>query len=986
MRVGLLGPLSIRGEGEIELNISAPKERAVVSLLSLRAGAIVRPTELYAALWGDEAPPSAVKTVQTYISGLRKVLPSGVIQTKGGGYQLRLGPDDVDVTRFERLHRSAAEAEGQGELRAALDRLDEAFSLWRGDPLPDLADQPLGMAEAARLSELHRAAEERSFEIRLALGQQDSLIADLEAAVGRDPMRERRWQQLMLALYRAGRQADALRAFQRLRTVLADELGLDPGEEVRSLEAAILRHDPGLAAAKPGDTEDALPKPALPSGNVTFVVSEVADGDRASATVEESPLRSVRAVMAAHGGVDISLDADTSLVVFADTAAAVAACLEVQRQLAADETPSGKPGVRMGVHMGLGRPSSDGAYASAAIYEAARICAAAHGGQVLLSSAIARILRHDLPEGSSLVDRGSFRLSGFEEPERIFQLVHPTLESSFPPLLASIAQSHNLPDIRTSFVGRVTDIEAVEELLADHPLVSVVGPGGAGKTRLAVEVGARLAGVFEGGVRLCDLSPVSDGAMVASSLRATFGLPDTAPSGGLEPVISVLRDHRALLVLDNCEHVAEAAAEVARDLLSALPDLHVLTTTRQPLGVRGERVWRLEPLPVPGPESAVDSVMKSEAVVLFENRARLTRPDFSVGERNAAAVAAICRQLEGLPLAIELAAAQVTALDPRTIADRLKSRVQDLRSRAAEPDERHRTLETAVDWSYRLLDDHGRRLLRFLSVFANGFTIDAVQAVSDASDPVELIAELVNSSLVVWDSDADRYRLLEPIRAFARSRLEAASEADVAAARHLSWCARLADSLTSGSGAPERYELFNRELDNFRAALTWAATHASPDASRLAEAVRDPIQSADGPGDESRAVWEVSVAADRTYFDRMEAEGVEFPGSAPDRTFELNGEVVSIGRASAARGIRPEIDLSAPPIDAGISHEHALLVRHGLNAWAVVDTGSTNGIFLNDATETLPLNRITPLADGDQLHLGAWTTITVRRVPSSHPS
>ena len=479
MRVGLLGPLLITGDGGNELQISARKERAVISLLALRAGSVVRPTELYAALWGDDAPGSAVKTVQTYISGLRKALPPGSIETKAGGYHLHAGPDDVDVTRFERLLRSAAEAEVQGDLRAALDGFGEAFGLWRGDPLPDLADQPLGMAEAARLSELHRTAEERTFEIRLALGEHDSLIGDLEGAVGRDPLRERRWQQLMLALYRAGRQADALRAFQRLRSVLADELGLEPGEAARNLEAAILHHDPSLGLTKPRLTQVVLPKPELPSGNVTFVVSEVADIDEGLPAVSGNPRRSVRSAMSAHGGVDVGLDVDTMFAVFADAGEAVTACLRAQRQLAAEAAPGQEPQVRMGVHIGLGRPSREGAYASAAMYEAARICAAAHGGQVLLSSDIARILRHDLPEGSSVVDRGSFMLSGFEEPERIFQLVHPALESSFPPLFASIAQSHNLPDIRSSFVGRDADIETVEKLVDEHPLVSVVGPGGA---------------------------------------------------------------------------------------------------------------------------------------------------------------------------------------------------------------------------------------------------------------------------------------------------------------------------------------------------------------------------------------------------------------------------------------------------------------------------------------------------------------------------
>ena len=381
----------------------------------------------------------------------------------------------------------------------------------------------------------------------------------------------------------------------------------------------------------------------------------------------------------------------------------------------------------------------------------------------------------------------------------------------------------------------------------------------------------------------------------------------------------------------------------------------------------------------------MDAIKENEAVVLFENRARSTRPDFTVGERNArpSLLSAVSWRDFRWPSSSPRPGRGPGPGDHRGAIEEPGA---GLGSRSAQPAERHRTLEAAVDWSYRLLDEDSRRLFRFLSVFANGFTIGAAESVSDAADPIELVSNLVNSSLMIWDSDADRYRLLEPIRAFARNRLEEASEADAAAARHLSWCARLADSLKSGPEAPDVYEVFNRELDNFRAALTWAATHASSDGPRLAEAVRDPIQPPGAAGaDGSDALWEVSVWADRSYFDRMEAEGIEFPDSAPDRTFQLTAEVVSIGRSSPARGIRPEIDLSSPPIDTGISHEHALLVRHGRSGWAVVDPGSANGVFLNESTDTLPLNKITSLADGDRIHLGAWTTITVRRVGGSAP-
>ena len=407
------------------------------------------------------------------------------------------------------------------------------------------------------------------------------------------------------------------------------------------------------------------------------------------------------------------------------------------------------------------------------------------------------------------------------------------------------------------------------------------------------------------------------------------------------------------------------------------------------------------------------------------------QPGFAVTESNADAVTDICRQLEGLPLAIELAAAQVASLSPSVVAERLSDRPQILRTGSDRGSDRHRNLEATVDWSYQLLDEESRRLLRFLSVFANGFTLDAARAVSEAADPVAVLAKLVDKSLVVWDPDASRYRILETIRAFARTRLDAAGEADIAGARHLAWCARLADGLKTSSrtaGRYEAYDLFDRELDNFRLALVWAADHSSPDGVRLADAVieqgasapeaealeshrnrrtgepgkngRAPtadvlakgepdtdkttssaapnLKPAHVPAPPAEARWEVTATADRAYFDRVHADSVDFPLVATDRHFRLAEPRAAIGRRSASRGINPDIDLSAPPTDTGISHQHAILVHQDDGTWAIIDPGSTNGVFINDSTEPLPVNRVTALTDGDRIHLGAWTTLTIR--------
>ena len=786
VRLGLLGPLEVIGDDGVELILRARKQRAVLSLLALRVNSLVRESDLIDALWGDQPVRTADKTLQTYISDLRKVLPSGTITTEPGGYRLRMAADDVDVTQFERLLRSCSDALANDDPRRALDCFNQASAWWRGRPLPDLADQIGGAAEATHLQELYEAGLERSFEARLALGEHGTLIADLETAVVAEPFRERRWQQLMLALYRAGRQPDALEAYQRLRKTLDEGFAIEPGEEVRALERAILNQDSHLDLAPTGPGVHGRPEGSLPSGNLTFLLTDVESPVRLMRRAGDTyPLlqeqqRIVRSSMSLHGGIEVDSDGNGSLVVFADAGQAVAACLDAQRSITSHEWPAGREiGVRMGLHTGIAR-LADGGYMGPSVHQAVRLCAAAHGGQILLSAETARMVRHFLPDGCSLVDRGSFMLSGSDEPERIYQLIHPDIEGSFPPLRASPAQSHNLPDTRTPFVGREFEIKAIDDLLSECRLVTIVGPGGVGKTRLAIELAARLAPRFEWGIYLCDLSPLDDAALVPAGVSAAFGVRDELALDPLESVAVMVSDHETLLLMDSCEHLIEAAGAAIEVLLSSVAGLRILATSRQPVGLDGERVLRIQPLETPGSEAELEDVRASEAVQLFESRARLVQLGFNVSDDQATVVGEICRRLEGVPLAIELAAAQVPTLALTTIAERLRIGLTVEKSSRQPAGDRHRTLEATVDWSYRLLDADARRFLRFLSVFANGFSVDAAGAVSDADDPVVMLTRLVDRSLVVWDPDATRYRLLETIRAFARARLEESGEVDLA--------------------------------------------------------------------------------------------------------------------------------------------------------------------------------------------------------------
>jgi non-specific serine/threonine protein kinase len=343
---------------------------------------------------------------------------------------------------------------------------------------------------------------------------------------------------------------------------------------------------------------------------------------------------------------------------------------------------------------------------------------------------------------------------------------------------------------------------------------------------------ARLAPGFEAGATLSDLSPLTDPSFVKATVASVFRVRDTGGADVLDAVGRELAGRRALLVLDNCEHLVEAAAAAVDRLLAVAPGLRVLATSREPLGVAGEQVWRITPLAVPDLEALVESVSVCESVRLFEDRARLALPTFSVSEQNASAVASICRHLEGLPLGIELIAARVSAMSPSAVAARLDGQVGTMAVAGRRAVERHRSLEATIDWSYQLLAEGDRRVLRGLSIFAGGFTARAVESVVDADQPVDSLAGLVDKSLVVYAADIDRYRLLETIRVFARSRLEQSDESHGVGQRHLAWCAAFADMVYRAAVTSQQARVFaevDQEIDNVRAALTWAQQQRAVD-------------------------------------------------------------------------------------------------------------------------------------------------------------
>lgn len=625
MQFGVLGPLQMRSATGDQVAVSGPRPRALLVLLLLDAGRVVSIDQLIAGQYGDDPPSGATNALQAQVSRLRRDLPDGLVEFHGTGYRLAVDPDDVDVHRFERLVREGHRLLAAGAHTKAVTTLREALGLWRGQPLADL---PNAEAQATRLEETRLAALEDLVEAELALPEGTS-VAELRRLVDEHPLRERLRGQLMRALQLAGRQAEALEEYEAARSLLADELGVDPSPELAAIHLAILRAD---TAAKP-------------------------------------------------------------------------------------------------------------------------------------------------------TRRG-------------------------------------LPAQLTSFVGR----EAELARLADLPrLVTLVGPGGTGKTRLAIEVARR------SGREVCfaDLAPLHDDNedQLAAAVLAALGLREAGfEPAGVDPVrkLTAALDHDLLLVLDNCEQVVEAAAGLVRTLLDAAPHLHVLATSREPLGLTGETLLPLEPL-------AADP-----AVRLFEDRAAAVRPGYVLGD-HASDVAKLCAALDGLPLAIELAAARLREFDVTELAARLdehgRFRLLSRGDRTAAA--RHQTLAAVIEWSWDLLTDEQRLLASRFAVFTGGATLAAVEAVCDVQDADLVLADLVDKSIV--RSDGSRYRMLETIRLFCAERLT--DDVRQAHARSYLSLAQQADPYLRRSEQLDWLATLTAEHDNLMAALRFAATDDPETGYRLIAAL-----------------------------------------------------------------------------------------------------------------------------------------------------
>ena len=597
----------------------------------------------------------------------------------------------------------------------------------------------------------------------------------------------------------------------------------------------------------------------LPHGTVTFLFTDLEGSTRRweahPAEMKDALARHdviVRGAVESHGGVVFSTMGDGMAAVFASAREAVRAVLAAQQGLGAEQwgEVTGPLAARMGLLTDEGVLGGEH-YLNQPLNRCARLMAAGHGGQVLVSGATEQLVRDDLPGGCALVELGEHRLRDLARPVRIFQLTGPGLRAEYPPLRSLEGFAGNLPVQLSSFVGRDREMPGLAAAMAGSALVTVTGPGGVGKTRLALQAAADQLPSFSDGAWLCELAPAADQETMAQAVAAALR---ARPRPGLSvagSVVEFLRTRTALLlVLDNCEHLAAAAASLAADILRGCPGVRILATSQQPLGVGGEQVFGLRPLSLPPPGAGLAAVGASGAVSLFAQRAAAARSDFTLTPANVAAVGEICRRLDGIPLAIELAAARVAAMRPAEIAALLDERFRLLTRGRADASARQQTLQATLEWSYALLGPAERRVFDGLGVFPGSFDAEAAAAVAGTGglqrwDVLDGLTSLVGKSLVAVEEgpgQTSRYRLLETMRAYARQQL-AAAELGRLLDRHAEYYAAFAERAGPELVGPSQLEWQPRiraERDNLQAAVTWALAEGSqprPAAFRIVTAL-----------------------------------------------------------------------------------------------------------------------------------------------------
>jgi predicted ATPase/class 3 adenylate cyclase/DNA-binding CsgD family transcriptional regulator len=613
----------------------------------------------------------------------------------------------------------------------------------------------------------------------------------------------------------------------------------------------------------------------LPTGTVTLLLADVEGSTRLWETQPEAMQaavgrldRTLSDAVATHGGVRPveQGEGDSFVIAFPRAADGVACALELQR------APLAPIKLRIGVHTGDVQLRDEGNYIGPTINRTARLRDLAHGGQTVLSGATEPLVIDQLPPDVSLIDLGTHPLRDLPRPERVVQLCHPDLHNEFPALrtVNTLATEH-LPTQLTSFIGRRREMTGIRDALADNRLVTLTGAGGAGKTRLAVQIAANAATDYPDGVWYVDLAPITHPDVVPVTVARALGLPDQPGQPTMDVLLRFIRDRQMLMLVDNCEHLLDASAAMITGLLGACPALTLLTTSREPIGVAGEVSWRVPSLS-----------LADEAIELFSDRARRTKPEFRVTADNANTVTEICRRLDGLPLAIELAAARVRALSLTEIRDSLHDTFRLLTGGARTSVRRQQTLRASVDWSHALLSEPEQVLFRRLAVFFGGFDVDAAQSVAGSGDVeryqvLDQLTLLVDKSLVVADDNphsTTRYRLLETVRQYAQEKLGESREGDAVRVRHRDHYTAVAALVDTPTADHERrIEWAETEMDNLRGAFAWSLENSDAELALELASSLQPLWLTRGRIQEGLA-WLGTALAD---------EGTQSPGLSSAR-------------------------------------------------------------------------------------------------------
>lgn len=580
----------------------------------------------------------------------------------------------------------------------------------------------------------------------------------------------------------------------------------------------------------------------LPHGTVTFLLTDV----EGSTVLWEQHAQAMRVALARHDALAEETvrryqghlikprgEGDSLFIVFSSAGQAVVAALALQTAFHAEPWPSETPlRVRMALHTGEA-DFRDGDYYGPAVNRCARLRAAGHGGQILLSHSTWQIVCDALPADVGHRDWGLHRLRDLNRAEQIHQVFPANLPANFAALKTLDAIPNNLPLQLTSFLGRENEIHEVKRLLSESRMITLIGSGGCGKTRLSLQIGAEVIEQFPDGVWFVELADLSQPEYVAQAVASALHIPDTGEAELRDSLIGWIQNRSLLLILDNCEHLATPCAHLAERLLRVCPNLRILATSRSPLGVLGEVRWRIPSLSVPFPEALppIDRLKEYAAVHLFVDRAKNDLASFTLTEKNAVAVAQICQRLDGIPLAIELAAARVSVVTVEKIAGRLKTQFDILENASQGVVPRHQTLEALIDWSYQLLSEEHQTLLRGLCVFAGGCDLQAVAAVcgaegADEFDMLQPMQALVNASLVIVEEarTEKRYRLLATVRDYCARKMEEAGETEERRNRHLAYYLHLAEEAEPHLFGQEQADWLQRlhlEQDNLRCALDW---------------------------------------------------------------------------------------------------------------------------------------------------------------------